>query len=182
MAIDRADLTALREKYEAMLALRLDHDRARTDPSFTEPDPRPAMAKLAARFPGALREIDDLPLEVIQSRIAALATAEREETSIARWMIAQESFHRLARGALAAKRWLGKARATSAGSATAFASAIAEGTVPPDALAWATALDVVARPPRGRLMNAVFARASTELGIDEPEVRVLVFGEGRPRR
>lgn len=182
MAIDRADLTALREKYEAMLALRLDHDRARSDPSFVEPDPRPAMAALAARFPGALREIDELPLEVIRSRIAELASAARDEAPIARWMIAQESFHRLARGALAAKRWLGKTRATSAASAAAFASAVAEGTMLADALAWATALDVVARPPRGRLMNAVFARASTELGIDEPELRILVFGEPRARR
>lgn len=180
-AIDRASLAALREKYEAMLALRLDHDRAKRDPTFVEPDPRPAMAKLAARFPGALREIDDLPLDVIRARIEALAIAEGDDTSVARWMIAQDSFHRLARGALATKRWLGKTRSEAQYLSAAFATAIAEGTVLDDARVWASALDDVARPPRGRLMNVVFARASIDLGIAEAELRVLVFGEPRRR-
>src|SRR5262245_19307987 len=89
-----------------MLRLRLLHVRAYEDPAFREPDPTPAMAKLAKEFPGALREIDELPLDVLRTRIVELEAAARDDAFVAPWMHASWSFHRLARGALAAKRWL----------------------------------------------------------------------------
>lgn len=178
---DDADVRGLREKYETMLALRVVHERARADPSFVEPDPRRVMAALAARFPGALREIDELPMETIRARIGELAAAESGD-AVAPWMIAQTSFHRLARGALAAKRWLGKRRATSSAVDGAFARAIADGDLPEEALAWAGALAALARPPRGRLMDLVFSRIASDLAMDDARVRELVFGPPRRRR
>lgn len=92
----------LRAKYEEMLALR------RTDDGSY--DPRARMAALAARFPGALREIDTLPLDEIEHRIEALTHAERDPSHAKPWMKAQSRFHALTREALAAsqrdKRWL----------------------------------------------------------------------------
>ena len=70
------DLRALRDKYEQMLRLRQLHARAKTEPDFVEPDPRPVMAALARLYPGALREIDELPVELITARIEEL-TAHR---------------------------------------------------------------------------------------------------------
>jgi hypothetical protein len=92
---------ALREKYEEMRELR------RTDDGSY--DPRERMAALAARFPGALREIDTLPLEEIERRISALANAERDPSHAMPWMRAQSRFHELVRAALATTRernWL----------------------------------------------------------------------------
>lgn len=178
-----ADARALREKYEAMLALRVAHERARTDPRYVEPDPREAMMALAARFPGALREIDELPLATIRARIDELLEVEREGARAASWMIAQARFHRLARGALATKRWLAKRKSATAALEAAFARAIAEGAVADDALLWAGALEAIARPPRGRVTDVVFARLARDLAMDEVVVRDLVFGPPRrPRR
>lgn len=86
----------LRAKYEEMLALR------RTDDGSY--DPRERMAALAARFPGALREIDTLPLDEIERRIEALTHAERDPSRASKWMLAQHRFHALTRTALEARR------------------------------------------------------------------------------
>lgn len=143
-----------------MLALRSLHEQAKKHPSFVEPDPRSSMKKLAARYPGALREIDRLEMKTIRRRIAEIARAEHDATRVTPWMIAQARFHSLARGVLAAKRWL--AAPTS--------------SLPRSAVSWKDDLDRVARPPRGRLMELVFARLADELGLDVDECRALVFG------
>lgn len=157
------DLRALREKYAAILALREAHGTA------DEPDPRAALGSLAARFPGALREIDELPLETIRARLAALDAALGDATTIARWMIAQDLFHRLARGALAVKRWLvRKPGATPA-------DVRHDATLDDEARAWADDVDAIARPPRGRVMDLVHARVARELGVTDEEARLLVF-------
>ena len=91
----------LRAKYEEMRELR------RTDDGSY--DPRERMAALASRFPGALREIDTLPLDEIEHRIAALTNAERDPSHAMPWMKAQSRFHELVREALATTRernWL----------------------------------------------------------------------------
>lgn len=165
------DLSSLRAKYERLLALREMHARAKSDASFVEPNPRAEMTALARSWPGSLRELDELPLEEIHSRIARLDRALRDSSRVERWMIAQDAFHRLARGALAAKRWLGKRKRVTADVRAAFA----EGA-PRDARAWADALGDVASPPRGRLMDLVHARVATELETSVAEARRLVFG------
>lgn len=166
------DLRGLREKYERMLVLRQAHARAREDADFVEPDPRPEMARLAKRYPGALREIDSLPMEVIEARIQALANP----ASIEPWMNAQALFHRLARGALAAKRWLGGKKTITPALRQAFLRAANE-----DAKVFADDLARIARPPRGRLMDLVHLKVAAALEVSEAEARRLVFGAGRQR-
>lgn len=153
---------ALRDKYERMRRLRQLHEHARADPSFVEPDPRAAMAELARDFPGALRELDELPMAEIDRRLALL-TAEHIEP----WMDAMVTFHALARGALAIKRWLADHEPSE------FQAAL-PGLVPEAAL-WADSLDAIASPPHGRLMDLVRAR----LG---PEAVALLGSAGAARR
>jgi hypothetical protein len=169
----------LRDKYERMHALRISHIRARSDASFLEPDPRPEMMRLAQEFPGALREIDTLPLEVITARIEWLAHAEHDRARIETWMRAQVLFHRLAGGALVTKRWLGGRRHVTAATRAAFSEALATLPRSDDAALFAADLERVAAPPRGRLMDLVHAKVAELLNVTEAEARSLVFGERR---
>jgi hypothetical protein len=164
-AISKADLSRLRCKYEAMKALRDLHARAKEDPSFHEPDPKVQLAALADAFPGALREIDELPIETIAERIAALAAAENDEVAIAPWMIVQTTFHRLARGALATKRWLNGRKDPTEEDRASFVCALDRGEVghASDARYWIDALATIARPPDGRLMRVVWEHVALEL-------------------
>ena len=168
------DLRALRDKYERMLRLRELHARARNEPGFVEPDPRAAMADLARTYPGALREIDELPLALIRSRIDELRAAETDASSIASWMIAQTRFHVLARGALSVKRWL-EGRTLTAALDESFAIALGALPFAADAELWRGDLAAIASPPRGRLMDLVYARLARELDSDVTSVRARVL-------
>lgn len=156
-----------------MLRLRLLHARAREEPGFVEPDPRPAMADLARAFPGALREIDELPLDVIRSRIDELAAAEADPARAASWMRAHARFHALARGALAVKRWLAGRAPTAALSAEL--AILAPSWPEREALEWTAELAAIAKPPRGRVMDLVYARLAHELAIDVSAAREAVM-------
>jgi hypothetical protein len=167
----RDDLDALRLKYEEMLRMRLEHERGE------ETDPRRAMTALADRFPGSLREIDELSISEIQSRIDALALASRDATMVQLWMRATARFHALLRGALCAKRWLSKGKALAAFETDAEAFRYAA-----DAREWANDLAHLAHPPRGRITELVFERLARELRITAKEARHLVFGLSRRER
>lgn len=168
------DLRALRDKYERMLHLREVHARAHAEPDFAEPDPRAAMAELARRFPGALREIDELPIDVIRARIEALAAAETDRARLAPWMTALASFHRLARGALAVKRWLA-GRALTPALETDFVVALPSLEDADDAKLWIEDVHAIASPPRGRVMDLVYVRLARELGVDVTAARAAVL-------
>jgi hypothetical protein len=168
------DLRALRDKYERILRLRELHVRASTEPGFLEPDPRRAMAELASTFPGALREMDELPLSLVRTRIAELEAAEVDAERVATWMTAQARFHALARGALSVKRWLG-GRAVAPAVTEDFAASLATLPHAEDARPWGDELAAIARPPRGRLMDLVYQRLARELGVDVPSARAAVL-------
>lgn len=155
-------VAALRDKYERIRVLREAHGRA------DEPDPRAEMAALADEFPGALKELDRLSMEEIVLRIAKLRAAEEDPTLLEGWMLAQSEVHRFARGALAAKRWL----ATNELDETKFRAALP--TLREEAALFATALEDIAMPPFGRVMALVYQRAANELGITEPQLRLLL--------
>ena len=175
------DLRALRDKYEQMLHLRLVHLRAKSEADFVEPDPRPIMAELARAFPGALRELDELPLDVIRSRIEELAIAERAGAaelapgSLAPWMTAHARFHALARGALRVKLWLA-GRSLTRELEEGFEVALAQMTEAERAVvgAWSAELAAIAKPPRGRVMDLVYARLARELGLDIDAARARI--------
>lgn len=172
------DVRDLAEKYGRILALRTAHDLARTT-GAPEPDPREEMAALAARWPGALRELDELPLAIVHERLAALAVAEQDRTGIAPWMEAQLVFHREARAVLAAKRWLDGRRGVDEATRAAFAAAARDEAT----RAWAGRLEEIATPPRGRLLELVWPQVARALGVTVTEARALVRGPvSRARR
>lgn len=146
----------LLDKYIEMRALRC------LDVEGVLGDPKPRMRALAKRFPGALREIDELPLEIIQSRIDALIRHEGEPEP---WMIAMQRFHVAMRDVLAIKRILGRREITPALRAAA------------ERVSSAWDLDRIARPPAGKLTELVFEHIAKTMGIDATEARALVFGK-----
>lgn len=168
----------LRAKYAQMLAMRLLHASGEEgDASHT----RDRMAEMASRFPGALREMDDLELGEIQRRIERLDAVLDGSEEGEPWMEAVATFHAMARGALAVKRWLDGRRKVDAALERAFAAEIARFPFPEEIQTWARDLARVAAPPHGRVMNLVFARVAEHLGISEREARRLVFGASRSR-
>ncbi len=60
---------------------------------------REQMRDLARDFPGALRELDELPLEVIEHRLARVTVCTDPEA----WMIATSCYHKALKALLAAK-------------------------------------------------------------------------------
>jgi hypothetical protein len=153
-----------------MRAMRLAHDAGSEDDAV-----RPRMAHLASRFPGALREIDELELGEIERRIGQLDAALQGRGAVEAWMSATARFHALTRGALCAKRWLDGRKRVDESTLRAFEVEAADLAYPDDARAWASELARIASPPDGRVTRLVFARLAEELGISEGHARNLVF-------
>jgi len=148
----------LRAKYEEMRALRA------LSTSGAPHDPRARMVRLAARWPGALREIDALPRAQIDERIAVLARVQDGTLEPPRWVHAMHRFHALARGVLLVKRTLGAGEQPDGG------------VWPGEAAEWEADVARIARPPRGRLMDLVYERLGRELDVPPKEAKRLVFG------
>lgn len=174
----REALDELRAKYAEMLDMRLLHG----GPAEVASEARERMARLAARFPGSLRELDELPLEEIRGRIAHLEGVLRGEVEGEPWVAAVALFHSLTRGALCAKRWLDGRKRVDAAVERDFAAAVPGMAFPREARAWAGELPRVACPPRGRVVDLVLARIAVSLGTTESGARQLVFGTGRADR
>src|SRR5262245_5277212 len=98
-----AALTRLHHKYEALADLR--RARARGEPI----PPKAVFKALADEFPGALYELDRLPLEDIDARRAALAEAIAGGPA-APWMTTMAMYHALYRAALQVKARARKGR------------------------------------------------------------------------
>ena len=155
----------LRAKYEEIRALRLSDDGSY--------DPRARMAALAERFPGALREIDTLPLDEIDRRIEALREAERDPTHEARWMKAQSRFHTLVRESLATRRVLRDLPAGSEGAQSPLAEARRASARSAEGELEGAALE--RERETQKLMARVYATLAKELATTPHEAKALVF-------
>jgi hypothetical protein len=167
----------LRDKYVEMLAMRLAHASGHEEAT----DVRARMVALAARFPGALREIDDLDLVELRGRIAKLEGVLAGALPTEPWMEAVSLFHTMTRGALSAKRWLSGRKRADASVEGAYAVHVAGLEDSDDARAWMGELAAIARPPGGRLTALVYARIGRILGTSESQARHLVFGASSAR-
>jgi hypothetical protein len=141
------NLADLAEKYQRMLALR--HSLTGPPDAAT----RAQLKQLARDFPGALRELDTLPTDEIERRLAALAGGSDEPW--VRWMA---RFHTLMKAALHIKVRDGEPAqlAADAGVDEAFARAVKS-------------------PSHGRLMVVVFERIAAEEGRDRGELWDALF-------
>lgn len=158
----------LQRKYAQILALR----RA------SEPASRDVLRALAREFPGALRELDALPLDEVTGRVEALAGVVdlHEGPAWARWLAA---YHGLMRLTLALKLALSARGAQALADAQSFADAA-------DAR-WGHALGVdfvraVHAPPRGRLGVVVFAALGARFGEDPAHIWQTLFPTARRDR
>jgi hypothetical protein len=99
-------IAVLREKYREIKRLRT-VDAEHVARGYAH-DPKPEMAALARRFPGALRELDELPIERIDARLAELDAALCNQ-SVPDWAALQVAYHGTYRFALRIKRRVARA-------------------------------------------------------------------------
>lgn len=159
------DLEELREKFVILEELR---DARSLDPRGDVP--RGALRALAHRFPGALREIERVPRDVLKARREALDRVARGEDE-PRWSIAQRLFHAELRGALAVKRMLGHGlRSQDELTRGLVGHAFAE-----DARRWLPRATELLEPPSGRIEPLVVAEVARALGATPSECRALLF-------
>jgi hypothetical protein len=146
------------------------------------PDPRPAMATLARAFPGALREIDRIPMAELERRLAWLERLQAGEPTDTPepWALLGFRYHALLRGALAAKRWLAGRRSVDGELVARFREEIVALDHGEDALLWAEDLPRLAAPPAGRLLALVLGRLSLESGYPPAQLRTLLFAFDAP--
>lgn len=165
-ALTAHELDGLADKYEEIRRLR-------AHPELPVAEVRAAMAELARRFPGALRELDRLDPERLDARLRALSRA-RSSGHAEPWMTAQVAYHHATRGALDAKRWLAgrRPRPIDASTREAF---VRDPAVAGAAQQWRDHLAEIAAPPGGRLLRLTLARVASAMGVTVAEVRELVL-------
>jgi hypothetical protein len=177
----RGGVTALRDKYLELQRLRVEHEAGDRE------DPRPRLRALSARFPGALRELDELPMEQIAARLATLQAVLARTEAAPAWVALQLGYHGWMRAALCIKRIAAERSAIDADAVlTELASRYhPDAHEPPlTAIDRAAVVEVLA-PAQGRLNPWVFARVARDHGV-EPEIvqRALFTRElsrGTPR-
>jgi hypothetical protein len=167
-------LRVLRNKYREIKRLRDEHTGG------SETDPRSCLRALAERFPGALRELDELPMQVIEARLSELERALDGELPAPAWAPLQLAFHgslraalrikRLARGASDRVRLLAELRARY--QPEPFEPSL-------EALGEA-GLTAILSPPDGRLSRWALGFAAASEGVSERAIVEALFV--RPQR
>lgn len=155
---------ALGEKYREMWAMRVAHAEG------SDSDVRARMRALAARFPGALREIDTLPIDVIERRIAVLEAGARPA-----WAQTLVAYHGWMRVVLRIKREHGR----DAHPSTVIEWLRAHHRPSPDEPSLEE-LDVetitaLLRPPSGRITNWVLERIARARGLTVEAASAQLF-------
>jgi hypothetical protein len=162
-------LARLAYKYQRLGALR----RAR---AAGEPVPEPAVFKALAReFPGALNELDTLPIEDIDARALALARAA-EGGPAEPWMAWLAAYHALFRAALRLKPRVERGEGIDGDRADRLAREASEAAGAEVDAAFVLA---VAAPPGGRLNAAVFAALERRFGLPGAEIKRALFPRSR---
>lgn len=141
-------VSSLREKYDRIAALRADYDRTGAVVD------RAAVAALARRWPGAVRELDTLPPAELAARREALRAAATGEGAVPVWALVHDAWHRVMAAALWVKARVRRDDAEDRAREEALAAeasrraglAVGEGFVAS-----------VRRPPGGRLVAVVTA-------------------------
>lgn len=171
MLVTAESVSALREKYLEIRRLRVEHAAG------LEADPRRELAALARRFPGALRELDELPMPEIERRLLALDTIVERGAEVPEWVRLQIGYHGLMRAALRIKRF---ARGRTGADADNVLAELRACYVPAsDEPALASfdraALYAILEPEQGRLNPWVFARVAELYGVPPERVRFALF-------
>jgi hypothetical protein len=163
MSSGSSELARLARKYDRLIELRRERSESPPDDLRT----------LAEEFPGALRELDALPLAELERRLSSVRRAlEGGPTeALLEWLIA---YHSLMRTALAVKRRLGGERRPSSERARLLAEALTSET---GVTCSVELVRQVAAPPRGRLNELVLARIAQSSGRAASELRSALFDQ-----
>ncbi|MRG93301.1 hypothetical protein [Polyangium spumosum] len=165
-------LVALEGKYAEIAELRRARDRG-------EPIPEKAVFKaLAERFPGALCELDTLPLDVVDARLEAIRSA-LAGGGIEAWIAWMIGYHALLRASLRIRIRAVRDRSCSderAGELAKDASMHA-GIEVDVAFVRATL-----RPPAGRIAAVVYMRLEALFDAPASAIRAALFPRLRDRR
>jgi hypothetical protein len=164
-------LRALRDKYLEIKRLRVEHEAGGAA------DPRREMAALAQRFPGALRELDELPMPEIEQRLAQLDAVVERAAEVPEWARLQISYHGLLRVALRIKRVAQGRALADADRVLAELREWYEPAADEPALASLdrAAVAEILEPPGGRLNPWVFARVAALHGVEPDRVHRALF-------
>lgn len=160
-------LLALADKYRAMRGMR---ERARLCEAA---EARIDMAALATRFPGALRELDELPPSLLLERLSAIEAA-LERQAPERWMLLQAGYHGFMRAALRIRTLLRSHQDTLPLDLSRAGYVPAEDEPPLERLGPAE-LEAISKPPGGRLNPWVFAQVALDHGTTAEVVRQALF-------
>jgi hypothetical protein len=171
MVVNAETLRALRDKYLEIRRLRDDAAAGQGG------DPRREMAVLASRFPGALRECDELPIDEIERRLGVLQRALEEREPAPEWVALQIGYHGFMRAALRIKRM---AAGRGAADAAAVLRELAQSYRPaPDEPPLAdfdeAAIVAILEPSDGRLNPWVYERVAAQHGVPPARVRLALF-------
>ena len=152
---------------------------------------RSAFRRLAARFPGALRELDALDARTLAARADAAAHAAAHadtdtpytpRADAPPWLALALDFHALLTEALAIKSWLAHhaPRSTPLDAAALAAFRAFHAALPtrafPVPLTDAAALARFRHPPGGRLLALVWAELEQRHARPRAELQALIFG------
>jgi hypothetical protein len=156
----RTRLLGLSRKYRTLSALR----RGALCPKET-------LRPLAQEFPGALRELDCLPMAELEARLRAVSAAERGEAAEP-WIAWMLCYHERMRVALDVKRRLRGARPSDWASLTEIANELAQRSNTPADVGFVAQ---VSAPPGGRLNRLVFEQLERELGYPRAKLEQTLF-------
>jgi hypothetical protein len=162
----RDELLALEAKYAQMHLLRGAHERGESIPE------RAVFKALAGRFPGVLRELDTLPMDVVVKRRQALGEAA-SGGAVEPWMAWMVAYHGLMRAAL----WIKLRTAKQPDVTNERMVFLLRGVTNEVGLGVDESFVMdVARPYAGRLNAVVLARLETMFGAPVAEIRKALFG------
>jgi hypothetical protein len=168
-----AELVALCRKYRTLAVLRRDKER---DGKVAPPS---ALRELSREFPGALRELDTLPLDEIDRRVTALDRAGEGAAPLETWMTWMTAYHATMKAALLVKARVARRPGLDTAAVEELAAATSEKS---GVVVDAAFVRAVASPPGGRLNRAVFERLGAEFGAAADEMWEVLFPSRRPGR
>ena len=157
-------ISELRDKYVELEALRVERREATHEGRRAVPVAR--LRELSARYPGALRELERLPLADLVARREELERAAHGLAPEPEWSRAQRLYHAWLAEALRARR------ATRSREADRPPGEVVDADAERRLGACARELQ---RPPGGRLGAVIVTRVAEALGLETRACRSLLF-------
>jgi hypothetical protein len=162
-------LGALRTKYRTLVSLRT------AAGPLTANELRPQLAALANAFPGALRELDQLPLDLIETRLRAIEGVLESRAELEPWMRLQIAYHGFMRAVLRIRRELRRQTELDPTQSTGQISYTPAEDEPPLSRFDVSALRIIQKPPQGRLNPWVLEQVALDCGVSVATVQKSLF-------